>query len=75
MRLVFAFAAFVAFVNFAATFGSVAGYFSTSCSVAGFDVGSSVGILFKFVIGNNLLLKLLKTFPFALNNNTKLFKK
>ena len=28
-----------------------------------------------YFIGNNLLLKLLRTFSFALNNNPKLFKK
>ena len=48
--------------------GSVA----TSGSVFG-SVGSRVGILSKFVIGNNLLLKLITTFSLALNNNSKLF--
>ena len=51
-------------------------------SVTGFGVGSAagscirshVGILSKFFIGNNLLLKLLRTFSLALNNNPKLFK-
>ena len=46
LRLVFAFHAFVAIVG----------------SVAGSGVGSRVGILSKFFIGNNLLLKLLITF-------------
>ena len=57
LRLVFA---FVPFVHSAATSGYVAVYFSTSGSVAG------------SFIGNNLLLKLLRTFSFALNNNPKL---
>ena len=52
---------FVAFVGFVATSGSVA--------------GSRVGILSQFFIRNNLLLKLLRTFSLALNNNPKLFKK
>ena len=60
MRLVFAFAAFVDFVDSVATFGS--------------DIGSRVGISSKFFIGNNLL-KLLGTFSLALNSNYKLFKK
>ena len=38
-------------------------------------VGSCIGILSKFSIGNNLLLKLLGTFSIILNNNPKLFKK
>ena len=38
-------------------------------------VGSGIGILSKFSIGNNLLLKLLGTFSIILNNNPKLFKK
>ena len=37
--------------------------------------GSCVGILSKSFIGNNLLLKLLRTFSLELNNNSKLFKK
>ena len=49
MPLVFAFAAFAAFVGSVATSDSVV----TSGSVA----GSYVGILSKFCIGNNLLLK------------------
>ena len=44
-------------------------------SVAGSDVGSRVGILSKFFIGNNLLIKLLRAFSLALNNNPKLFFK
>ena len=44
-------------------------------SAAGFDVGCGVVILSKFFIGNNLFLKLFGTFPLALNNNPKLFKK
>ena len=46
-------------------------------SAAAFGVGSAaclgvcslVGILYKFVIGNNLLLKLFKLFSLALNKN------
>ena len=56
---------------FAFTFGSLA----TSGSVAGFAVVLSVRIWSKFFIVINLLLKLLRTVPFALNNNPKLFKK
>ena len=52
LRLVFV------FVIFVATSGSVA----ISGSVAGPGVGSRVGILSKFFIENNLLLKLLKLF-------------
>ena len=48
---------------FIAFFGSVA------CS----GVDSRVGILSIFFIGNNLILKLLRTFSLALNNNPKLF--
>ena len=58
--------------------GSVAGFgvgsVATSGSVVG-SVGSRVGILSKFVIENNLLLKLVRTFSLVLNNNSKLFKK
>ena len=50
MRLVFAFVAFVAFADSVATSGVVL----------------RVGILSKFFIGNNLLLKLLRTFSLAL---------
>ena len=42
--------------------GPVTGSFATSCSVAGSGVDSRAGILCKFFIGNNLLLKLLRTF-------------
>ena len=63
LRSVFAFDAFVSFV------GSVA----TSGSVASSGVGSPVGILSKIFIGNNLLLKLLRTFSLAVNYNPKLF--
>ena len=42
-------------------------------SGVGSHVVSRVGIVSKFFIGNNLLLKLLKTFSLALNNNPKLF--
>ena len=66
MRLVFA---FVGFVDSIATSGSAAG------SATGSGVGSRVGILSKFFIGNNLLLKLLRTFSLALNNNPKISRK
>ena len=69
LPLVFAFAAFVT------TSGFAAGCLATSGSVAGCYVGSRVGILSKFFIGNNLLLKLLRTFSLALSSNTKLFQK
>ena len=42
-------------------------------SVATSGVGSRVGILSNFYIGNNLLLKLLRTFSLALKNNSKLY--
>ena len=44
-------------------------------SAAGSGFGLRVGIFSKFFIGNNLLLKLLRTLSLALNNNPKLFKK
>ena len=42
-------------------------------SAVGSVVGWLVGILSNFFIGNNLPLKLLRTFSLALNNNPKLF--
>ena len=52
---------------------------ATSGSISGFVAGSGdslrVGISYKFCIGNNLLLKLLRTFSLALIDNAKLFKK
>ena len=60
-----------AFVVFVATSGSLA----APGSVAGPGVGSRLGISSIFFIGNNLLLKLLRTFSLVLNNNPKLFKK
>ena len=48
---------------------------SAASSAAFSGVGSRVGILSKLFIGNNLLLKLLKTLSLALNNNPKLCKK
>ena len=65
LRVVFA------FVGFVAGSGSVAGFGSVVVS----GVGSRVGILSKFFIGNNLPLKLLRTLSPALNNNPTLFKK
>ena len=56
-----------AFVFFVATSGSVA--------VSGSVAGPGVGMLSKYFVGNNLRLKLLRTFSLALNNNPKLFKK
>ena len=50
-----------AFVFFVATSGSVA--------------GPVVGMLSKYFVGNNLRLKLLRTFSLSVNNNPKLFKK
>ena len=50
-----------AFFFFVATSGSVA--------------GPGVGMLSKYFVGNNLRLKLLRTFSLALNNNPTLFKK
>ena len=67
LRLVFA------FVGFFATSNSVAGSFATSCSVSGTAAGSGVEIWSKFFIGNNLILKLLRPFSLALNNNPKIF--
>ena len=55
LRLVFT---FIVFVGFAVISGSVA----TSGSVACSGVGSRNRTLYKFFIGNNLLLKLLRTF-------------
>ena len=75
MCLVFAFVAFVAIVGSVTTCGSVTGSFATSRSVAGSGVGSRLGILSKFFIGNNLLLKLLRTFSLVLSTDNKLFKK
>ena len=69
LRLVFA------FVGSCATSNSVAGSFATSGSVSGTAAGSGVEILSKFFIGNNLILKLLRTFSLALNNNPKIFLK
>ena len=51
------------------------GSFATSGSVPGTAAGSGVEILSKFFIGNNLILKLLRTFSLALNNNPKIFLK
>ena len=58
-------------VGYVATFGvgSVAG----SAALSG--AGSRAKVSFEFFIGNNLLLKLLRTFFLALNNNPKLFKR
>ena len=52
--------------------GSAAG--SAGC-VAISGVGWRGGTLSIFVIGNNLILKILKTFSLELKNNPKLFKK
>ena len=56
-----------AFVFFVASSGSVA--------VSGSVAGPGVGMLSKYFVGNNLCLKLLRTFSLALNNNPTLFKK
>ena len=42
-------------------------------SLVGFSIDSRTGILSNFFIGNNLLLKLLRTFSLALNNNPDWF--
>ena len=57
--------------------GSVAtsGVGSVATSCVGSAGGSRLAFLSKFLIRNNLLLKLLRTFSLALNNNSKLFKK
>ena len=61
------FFAFVAFVGSIATFGIGSVAISGVGSVATSDVGSGVGILSKFVIGNNQLLqKLLRRFCLVL---------
>ena len=59
-----------------ASVGSVAtsGFASAASSGVGSAAGWRVGYLSKSFVGNNLLLKLLRTFCFALNNNPKLFK-
>ena len=44
-------------------------------SVAGSGASSCVGILSKFFIANNLLLKPFRNFFLTLNNNPKLYKK
>ena len=49
--------------------------FSGVGSPAGSGVDCHVGRLSKFFIGNNLPLKLLRTFALTLNNDPKLFKK
>ena len=63
------------FVGVASVADFGAGSVATSDSVAGSVHGSRDGILSKFFIGKNLLLKLLRTFSLALNNKSKLFKK
>ena len=67
LRSVFAFVVFVAFV--VSGVGGSAGRNTDS------NVGSRVEVFSKLFIGNNLLLKLLRTFFLALKNNPKLFKK
>ena len=52
---------FCTFVGFVATSGSV--------------TGTCVGISSKFLVGNKLLLKLLRTISLAVNNIPKLFRK
>ena len=64
MRLVFAFVTFVV-----SGVGSGAGWNADS------NVGSRVAVLSKFLVVNNLLLKLLRTFTLAPNYNPKSFKK
>ena len=69
LRLAFAFIAFVA------TSGSVAGSGSDAGSAAVSGLSSRVEMLSKSFIGNNLLLKLLITFSFAINDSPKLLEK
>ena len=65
----------ISFINYCSNFdlgllclvGLVARSVTASC------IGLRVEILFKSFIGSNLVLKLLKTFSLALNNNSKLF--
>ena len=56
------------YCNFNLNFSCLVGVDFAVC----FGVGSPVGILSNFFIGNNLLLKLLKTFSLELSNNPKL---
>ena len=53
----------------------VASVGSVATSGVGSAAGSGVGILSKFFLGNNLLLKLLRTFSLVLNNNLSYLKK
>ena len=53
--------------------GSGSAFGVGSAAVSG--VGLRVGYLSKFFMGNNLLLKLLRTFSLGLNDNPMLFKK
>ena len=65
---------FLCLVGIASVAGLGIGSVATpgSASVSDF-VRSCVDILSTFFTGNNLLLKLLRTFSLALNNNTMLF--
>ena len=56
-------------------FVTFVGSVATSGSVAASGVGLRVGNLSNFCIGNNQLLKLLRTFSLTLSNNAKLFKR
>ena len=60
MRLVLVFVAFV---------GSVAGSFYYFSFICDSGVSSRVAILSRLFTGNNLLLKLLRIFPLAVNND------
>ena len=82
MRLVFAFAfvafAFVTFVCYVATSG--VGFVTTSGvdsvgSIASFGVGWSGGVCLNFFVGNNFIIKLLRTSSLAPDNDSKFFWK
>ena len=68
---IFFLSAIISFINSCCNFNL--DFFCLVGSVSSFGVDSRVGILSKFFIGNSLLLKLLRTFSLALNNNPKLF--
>ena len=63
--------AIISFINSCCNFNQDFLCFFGSGASSG--VGSRVKILFRFFIGNNMLLKLLRTFSLALKSNTKLY--
>ena len=58
--------AIISFINFSCSFNL--DFFCLVGSVPTSGVGSRAGLLCKFFIGNNMLLKLLRTFSLAINN-------